>query len=169
MNIIYFENIDSTNTYVKTNIDVLEDKTIVSANSQTQGHGRFERTWVDLGQDNIFMTFCLKPSGKIEIIYANLTQFLSVCLCKEIETFGLKPQIKWPNDVLINNKKVCGILAESVIKRGMLKGIALGIGINIMASKVDVEAIDRPVSALNLEGVNLNKNDLIKSLSKRFF
>lgn len=169
MNIISFKKIDSTNTYVKSNIENIEDKTIISVDAQTQGHGRFGRVWVDLGAENIYMTFCLKPSEKIEPVYANLTQYLSVCLCKEFETFGLNPQIKWPNDVLVSNKKICGILAETVIKRGMLKGIALGIGINVKSSLPAVGAIDRPVTALNLEGVSISKNDLINSLAKRFF
>lgn len=169
MNIIYFDELNSTNTYAKENIDNLSDKTVISADSQTGGYGRFDRVWVDLGADNIFLSFVLKPSEKMETVYTNLTQYLSVCLCKELETFGLSPQIKWPNDVLLNGKKVCGILAEAVVRGGMLKGIVLGIGVNLNSQSHALSLIDRPATALNLEGINVDKNDFIERLVNSFF
>lgn len=170
MKIIEFDELDSTNLYVKKNIDTLEDKSIISASVQSNGYGRFERKWVDLGSENIYMTFVLKPSEKILEVYSNLTQYLSVCLCKQLEGFGLKPQIKWPNDVLVNDKKICGILAEAVIKSSKLKGIALGIGINLNASEKSLLEIDRPATSLNIElGENINKQKFIEDLANRFF
>lgn len=170
MNIISFEKLDSTNTYAKSNIDNLEDKTVVSADYQSAGRGRFTRTWVDVGADNIYMTIVLKPSDEIKELYANLTQYLSVCLCKELVAFGLSPKIKWPNDVLLNNKKVCGILAESVIKAGKLKGIALGIGVNLNASADKLGEIDIPATSVNLElGRSVDKSQFMQNLLTRFF
>lgn len=170
MNIVYFEKIGSTNTYAKENIDSLADKTIISANIQTNGYGRFQRSWVDLGSENIYMTFVLKPPDKIKDVYANLTQYLSVCICKQFEELGIFPYVKWPNDVLINNKKICGILAETVIKGGKLKGIALGVGINLNASTESLNLIDRPATALNLElSKNINKKEFMEDLINRFF
>lgn len=170
MNILKFEEIDSTNLYVKKNIDSLDDKSIVSASVQTNGYGRFERKWVDLGSENVYMTFILKPSEQFIEVYSNLTQYLSVCLCKQLAEFGLSPQIKWPNDVLVNDKKICGILAESVIKSNKLKGIALGIGVNLNASGKSLLEIDRPATSLNIElGKNIDKQKFIKDLTNRFF
>lgn len=170
MNIIHFEKLDSTNSYAKFNIENIADKTIVSTDVQTNGYGRFERKWVDLGSENIYMSFVLKPSNKMLLTYANLTQYLSVCLCQYLETFKLSPKIKWPNDVLLNNKKVCGILAESVIKSGELKGIILGIGINLNASEEHLKEIDRPATALNIElGRNINKEKFMQELIDYFF
>lgn len=170
MNIINFEELDSTNKYAKENIEKLADKTIISANVQTNGYGRFNRKWVDLGTENIYMTFILKPSNELKEVYANLTQYLSVCLCKELETLNITPEIKWPNDVLINGKKVCGILAESVIKSSKLKGIVVGIGVNLNANLADVSEIDRPATSINIEiGRTINKKEFMESLVKRFF
>ena len=63
------------------------------------------RTWVDTGDENLYLTFVLKPFKEMNPIYANLTQYLSLILCYVLEEeYNLKPQIKWPNDVLVNNK-----------------------------------------------------------------
>lgn len=170
MNIINFDTLDSTNTYAKKNIDNLADKTIISTNIQTNGYGRFERSWVDLGTENIYMTFVLKPSEQLSQTHANLTQYLSVCLCKQLEELNLEPKIKWPNDVLLNGKKVCGILAETVIKGGKLKGIVLGIGVNLNASPNLLDEIDRPATSVNLElGQSIKKQEFMENLINRFF
>jgi len=185
MNIISFEKLDSTNTYSKKNIETLADKTVISADLQTSGYGRFNRSWVDLGSENIYMTFVLKPSDRLSGIHANLTQYLSVILCKQLEEMLpltpnpspargegrlLRPQIKWPNDVLLNGKKVCGILAESVIKGNVLKGIVLGIGVNLNASIENLNEIDRPATSVNIElGHTINKQEFIQKLVENFF
>lgn len=170
MNIIHFDELDSTNNYAKSNIDDLADKTVISTDIQTKGRGRFTRSWVDLGPDNIFMTFVLKPSKTLLPVYSNLTQYLSVILCKQLEEMGLGPKIKWPNDVLLSDKKVCGILAESVIKQGKLKGLVLGIGVNLNAAKNDLDNIDIPANAINIElGKPVNKQEFINKLIEKFF
>ena len=107
MEIIHLEEIGSTNEYVKNNITNLNDKSVVYADRQISGHGRLGRTWVDTGDENLYLTFVLKPFKEMNPIYANLTQYLSLILCYVLEEeYNLKPQIKWPNDVLVNNKKM---------------------------------------------------------------
>lgn len=153
MKIIKLEETESTNTYSKEHLTLLEDRTVVHALHQTNGRGRLNRTWVDLGDNNLFFSIILKPSKNFNSVYSNLTQYTSVILCKIFENYGLNPKVKWPNDVMIDGKrKICGILCETVIENNELKGIILGIGINLNASKKDVENIpDRIVTALNLE------------------
>lgn len=168
--IISFEKIDSTNTYVKQNMDFLLDRVIVATDLQTNGYGRFERSWVGLGPENIYMTFVLKPSDKLLPIHANLTQYLSVILCQKLESMGLSPQIKWPNDVLLGGKKVCGILAETVLKTGSLRGIALGIGVNLNASPEAIGQIDRPATSLDIElGHAVSKQEFRQDFIEKFF
>ena len=170
MKIINFDEIDSTNTYAKKNIEKLGDKTIVVANKQTSGHGRFTRKWTDLGTENIYMSFVLKPCDHFLPVYSNLTQYLSIILCKIFEAEGLEPSIRWPNDVLINNKKIIGILCETVMRGNSFTGLVLGVGINLNANSKDISTINQPATALNLElGKNVDKKIFLNKLLNTFF
>lgn len=171
MQVITLEEADSTNVYAKSNLAALEDKTIIHALRQTSGRGRLSRQWVDLGDGNLFISFVLKPSDIFKEVYSNLTQYLSVILCELLEEYGLAPQIKWPNDVLINGKKIAGILSETVMQGNSFKGLVLGIGVNLNAKKEDTDNIpNKAVTALNLE---LNKEvdmyKFLQELSEKFF
>ncbi len=170
MKIIGLEETDSTNNYAKINIETLADRTVIHAKRQTSGRGRLNRKWIDLGEGNLFMSVVLKPSDTFNEIYPNITQYLSVVLCKVLETYGLKPQIKWPNDVLIDGKKIAGILSETVMQGGKLLGLIVGIGVNLNATQNDVNAIpDKIVTSLNLEGVNVDVESFRTSLVNEFF
>ena len=169
--IIELDEVDSTNLYAKSNLAAIEDKSVVSANRQTAGRGRFERAWVDLGSENIFMSLILKPSDEFKSLYANLTQYFSVILCEMLEEYGLKPKIKWPNDVLVDGKKIAGILSETVMQGQNFKGLVLGAGINLNAQEEDLAKItDKEVTALNIEvGHFIDKNEFLDKLLERFF
>ncbi len=172
MRIIELDKTESTNSFAKADIDLFEDKTVITAKSQTSGRGRLTRSWVDLGEGNLFMSIVLKPSDVFNEIYSNLTQYLSVSLCKVLETYGLKPQIKWPNDVLTGGKKIAGILSESVmLPGGKLKGIILGIGVNLNANQADIDAIpDKIATALNIEtGKEIDLKEFTTNLLDEFF
>ena len=168
---IYLKEINSTNTYAKENIEKFADKTIIYTDRQTAGRGRFTRTWIDLGCRNLYMTIILHPGEKFLETYSNLTQYLSLKTCQTLEEYGVSPQIRWPNDNLVNNKKISGILSEAVFRSNTLKGIALGIGVNLNAKIEDVKAIpDRIATSLNLEtGFSVNKIDFQNKIIKEFF
>lgn len=168
MKILKFDCIDSTNTYGKSNFDNLDDKTVIISDEQTQGRGRFNRTWISQDCDNIYLSLILKPEKKDYL--ANLTQYMSVIAAKTIETYNVAPQIKWPNDVMINNKKVCGILCEGVIKNNKLLGVILGIGINVNANEKILETINKPATSLNIELEQKIDRDLfLKKFLDNFF
>lgn len=172
MNIISLGEVNSTNLYAKQNLDCLEDKTVICAVAQTSGRGRFNRTWVDLGEGNLFMTIVLKPSNIFEDIYANITQYLSVVLCKLFKEYGLESSIKWPNDVLIKGKKISGILSETVMRGNTFKGLVLGVGVNLNAKPEDLSLVkDKKITALNIElgQCYADKNLFMEKLLNEFF
>lgn len=172
MNIIYLDEVNSTNSYAKENFDKFVDKTIVTAVSQTAGRGRYNRKWVNFGKGNLFLTFVLKPSDEFKQIYACLTQYLSVVLYNVLRDYGLEPSIKWPNDVLINNKKIAGILCESVMVKNKFKGLVLGIGVNLNVKQTDFSFVaDKEITSLNVQLANeyVDKNLFTEKLLNEFF
>lgn len=172
MNIIILDEVDSTNLYAKHNLASLEDKTIIIANNQTSGRGRFDRVWIDLGEDNLFLSFVLKPSDSFKDVYANLTQYLSVILVNVLEEYGLSPSIKWPNDVLIDGKKIAGILSETVMQGNKFNGLVLGIGVNLNSEKSNLSLVkDKKITALNVEldREHVDKKLFYEKLVNEFF
>lgn len=170
MKYLHFEQINSTNNYCKENIDSIDDKTIVYTSNQTQGRGRFNRTWVDLGSENIFMSYVLKPSKELKPVYSNLTQYTGLKLAETFIEYGIDPKIKWPNDILINGKKISGILAETVFRNNELKGIVIGVGLNLNADVKDFGQIDKPITALNIETNSpVDKIEFLKKFTNIFF
>ena len=169
MNLFYLEEIDSTNKYAKEHIQNLSDKTVVYTFNQTNGRGRLERKWSYLGKDNIYASIVLKPSEDMREVYSNLTQYLCVILAQTFEEYGVKPKIKWPNDIQINSKKISGILAEGVIEKGKLEGLVLGFGINLNTKKELLDKINQPATSLNIEtGEDIDKEIFLKKLLAKF-
>ncbi len=169
MNLFYLEEVSSTNQYAKDNIDKLDDKTIVYTYNQTNGRGRLNRKWSFTGEDNIYASIILKPSTEMKEVYSNLTQYLCVILCEMFEEYGVSANIKWPNDIKINNKKISGILAEGCINNGKLQGLVLGFGINLNTKIEILSKIDQPATSLNIEtGREIDKKIFLKKLSDKF-
>ncbi len=172
MNIIELAEIDSTNLYAKLNLDILPDKSVILAQKQTNGRGRFDRTWIDLGEGNVFISIVLKPSDVFLPVYSNLTQYLSVILCRIFDEYGIDTTIKWPNDVLCHGRKISGILSETVVKGNLFKGLVLGFGVNLNASKNSLKSIkDKEATALNIElgREYVDKKLFVEKLLKEFF
>lgn len=170
--ILRLEETESTNSYAKEHIDTLDDRTVVHALRQSHGRGRLNRTWVDLGQGNLFISIVLKPSDKFSDVYSNITQYASVALCRVLEKYGVTAKIKWPNDVMVDGiRKISGILSESVIEGGILKGIVLGIGVNLNTTEHDVNSIEnRIATGLNLEiGRPVDMNEFLNEFLSEFF
>lgn len=171
MQIIRLEEVDSTNSYAKTHIENFADRTAIHALKQTSGRGRLNRSWINLGEGNLFLSIILKPSCEFNENYPNLTQYLSVVLCRVLEAYGLEPAIKWPNDVLVNGKKIAGILSETVMQGQNLKGIVLGIGVNLNSSYNQLASIpDKIATSLNLEiNKQINLDIFLNELLTEFF
>ena len=135
---IHFPTIDSTNQWVKENLSELDKKdlTIVTADHQSKGRGRFNRPWLSPKGQNLYASFHLYGE------YNPLS--MAIAITEVLEDNGFKPLIKWPNDILIDNKKVAGILTEKVGKH-----IIIGIGLNVNMNRDLLEQIDKPATSLS--------------------
>ena len=143
---IHFDEIDSTNTYLKNTYKLLDNFTFVSADYQSHGKGRNDRVWKSNKGENLMFSFLIKDENLLK--QSPIISLLSaVEVAKAIETYKIKGvSIKWPNDVLINDKKVCGILAEGQLPDYMV----VGIGINAN-QKAFPDGLRRPATSLCLE------------------
>ncbi len=169
--IVTLDEVPSTNSYVLENMPYLDNGTIIYTSNQTAGRGRYNRHWVCDETDNIYMSFVLKPVNIKNYPFPNLTQYLTVCVCKILERdFNLAPVIKWPNDILVNNCKISGILAETGMKNNTVQGIALGLGLNVNMGKETLEKIDQKATSLSvLTGRNYNSEKIVRNICDEFF
>jgi BirA family biotin operon repressor/biotin-[acetyl-CoA-carboxylase] ligase len=136
--------------------------TVVMAGEQTEGRGRIKRRWLSV-RGNIALSIILYPS----ISYLPyLVMLASLAVVHSIEAVtGLKPQIKWPNDVLINGKKVSGILTENELKGSRVACAIIGIGINVNLRAADFPEISATATSLNDElGRSVSPVDFVRHL-----
>ncbi|MFH1874414.1 MAG: biotin--[acetyl-CoA-carboxylase] ligase [Pseudomonadota bacterium] len=165
---IHFEQIDSTHLYAIQNGSKLADQTVITADYQSQGQGRQDRVWVSKPGDSLLLSLILKP--QITPFQASLiTPVLSLALVKFLEALDLKPQIKWPNDILIKEKKIAGILAQAVLQQNKLDFVVASFGLNINQDQQALEQIDRPATSIfNEVGQKYQPNQFIESILEIF-
>lgn len=145
MNQLHFESIDSTNNYLKQHYKELKNFTFVSADYQTNGKGRNEREWKSENGKNLLFSLLLLDKQLFNH-YKELSIITAYSIIKVLENIGIKDlKIKWPNDVYANNKKIAGILLESV-STGDIECIIVGIGINVNQNIFDGEYRVEPTS-----------------------
>jgi len=128
--IYYFDTIDSTQSFaLRLASKPYENGSIVIAERQTRGKGRLNRRWIS-PKGGIWLSILLKPD--FEVSYVSLFPIItSLALAKAIEkVLKLKPRLKWPNDVTLNNKKVAGILIEASIETNKIDYLIIGVGMN---------------------------------------
>lgn len=136
--VVYCQETGSTNDdAIKWLDEGVEDFSVIVSDLQTSGRGRGSRKWITEPGSSLAFTVIFRPEEAQVSLLALYSPLGGLAVAQAIENItGLKPQIKWPNDVLINRKKVCGILSEAVWEGSQLKGIVLGIGINIAPTSI---------------------------------
>jgi BirA family biotin operon repressor/biotin-[acetyl-CoA-carboxylase] ligase len=126
--LLFLDEVDSTNEYVKRNLSSLADGAVVRAGHQTAGKGRLGRKWSD-GKDSLLFSLLLK--SRLDPARVSLLPLLAgAAVYKMLEKNSVPAAIKWPNDVLLDGRKCCGILVEG-ISQGSLVKVVLGIGLNL--------------------------------------
>ena len=162
-NVLYYPRVTST-------MDVARQEarrgaaegTVIIADEQTAGKGRIRRSWFT-PKGNIALSIILYP-GVSYLPYLIMLASLAVANSIEAET-GLKTQIKWPNDILIGGKKVCGILVESDVREDAVAYAIIGIGINVDFRIADFPDIAATATSLGTElGRDISRIRLLKRL-----
>jgi len=164
-NLIYYETVKSTNSLLFELADNnLEDGSVLIADTQTGGKGRLGRSWFSPKGVNLYFSVLLRPEVSPQNS-AVFTFLASLALAETLDELNISCRIKWPNDILIGNKKVAGVLTEMKNDGNSLNFIVIGIGLNINLSKEliddNLKVISDSVTSLSIEsGRNLNREEI---------
>ncbi len=150
MNIIheYYDVIDSTNNELKRRgaAGNAPEGLVISAGAQTAGRGRSGHEWESPTKVSVATSMVLHPTVAIHHV-PRLTLIAAMAVASAIEqTCDLKTEIKWPNDIIVNKKKVCGILTEMSANTGKIEYVVVGIGVNIHTRNFPKEIADKAIS-----------------------
>ncbi len=162
-NYIFFHTVNSTNTYAKEND--LPDGTVILAENQTAGRGRKGRKWISTEGKGLYFSIVLKKdiSPADLLVYSLL---FPVAVRKAIvQKIDLPIQIKWPNDLYLNGKKLAGFLIETEIEGNSATKIVAGIGININQTEKDLYELQDIATSLRIEyGNELNRKEIFSDI-----
>lgn len=163
--VIHLKTVDSTNRYAR-----LVDDTgiLIVAEEQTQGRGRLGRTWVSPAGEGLWFTLVLKPD--LDPTQAALvTQIAASAVWQGIEAVtGIQASIKWPNDIQIANRKVCGILTEMNSELGAIERLMVGIGINVNGPEMPAELAEIATSLRIETGISWSRKALLLAVLQAF-
>lgn len=168
-NLYYYEDTDSTNAdAMRLGEEGAEHGTLVVANHQNKGRGRRGRVWQSPVGTTISMSFLVKPEiapGKASM----LTLVMALAVAKGIEeACDLSTAIKWPNDILVNGKKVCGILTEMKAEMDYIHGVIIGVGINVNVESFPEELQSMATSLILEKGRKVSRAEVIERVAENF-
>lgn len=161
---IHFESVDSTNNWLKAHAKSLDPQkiTCLIADVQTAGRGCYARQWISKkGNLQMSLFFSMKLENPL---LPHAAQLLTFSAAQILKAEQVPIQIKWPNDLLIDGKKLCGVLAETIQLDGQL-GVIIGLGMNVNAS---VQADQPTTSLIEATGRNWDLNDLSAKIIAQF-
>lgn len=167
---VFLKEVDSTQTFVKKHAQEFNQNkiTCVVADTQTSGYGRHQRKWLSPSSfENIYCSFYFVLPSSIKN-FVNISELLSYSLIEFLIENGLKPEIKWPNDVLLSQKKLAGILCETSFQNETVQ-IFLGIGLNVNLPKKECSQVDQPATSLLIETEKKWQRDFVlEKVQKQF-
>ena len=166
---VYFaEKVDSTNSWIKRlSKEGAEHGTLAVAEFQSAGRGRFDRKWEAPEGSSVMMTILLRP--EFEPQYASmLTLVMGLAVAQAVDELGFKVSIKWPNDVVLSRKKICGILTEMGTNGTKIGYVLIGVGINVNLWEFPEEMQDKATSLALESGQEYDRNQIIGLVMKHF-
>jgi BirA family biotin operon repressor/biotin-[acetyl-CoA-carboxylase] ligase len=129
-----------------------EDGSLVVADTQTSGRGRESRQWVTNSGSALAMSLILRPSEEESEFIPRFSALPALGLVRTLDSFGLEAQVKWPNDVLLNGKKVAGVLVEGEWQGDRLIWLAVGMGVNVSPEAIPSDSELRyPATSIETE------------------
>ncbi len=163
----YFDSIGSTNDEALAwAAEGAADLSIVIADEQTQGRGRLNRKWFTPMGSALAFSLILQSSPALRPHLSRTVGLAALSIAESCSKIGLAPQIKWPNDILLNGKKIAGILVETVWSGDELDALVIGMGINVCSASVPpADLLQFPATSLEDElGSEVKREDILLSV-----
>lgn len=164
----HFETLPSTNEWAKKCFIGLSAGTLllVTAEEQSAGKGQFGRQWISPKGVNVYATFAFLAKEESEPLF--FTRLLALSAASALQDIGIKATLKWPNDLLVNGKKIAGILCETAPSQEFL-AIAAGIGLNVNMSQEHLSSIDQPATSISVEkGEHFLPSSVLEGIKEHF-
>ena len=151
---------DSTNSWIKRLAkEGASEGTLALAEFQSAGRGRLGRSWEVPEGTSVMMSILLRP--KFEPQYApTLTLVMGMAVAKAVKSLGFDVSIKWPNDVVVSHKKICGILTEMGVRDGKIDYAVIGVGINVNIKEFPEEMVDKATSLYLESGKEFDRSQI---------
>ena len=152
--IIWLKLTDSTNDEARRHLDALDNLSVLSAETQTAGRGQGDHTWTSAPGQNLTFTLVLKfppcaPIATSEILL--ITQAVTGGIRRYLLSKGVESRIKWPNDIYVGDRKICGILIENILDGKQVSSSMIGIGLNLNQDRFPAD-LPNPISLRQLTG-----------------
>ena len=151
METLWLEETDSTNNYLKDNWGSVKPMTLVVAVNQTAGRGQRGNSWESEPGKNLTFSFYFSPEGVRPAEQFVVSEAVSLAMVRTLEEYGISAEVKWPNDIYVGDRKICGILIENSIFGDSISRCFVGIGLNVNQEKFVSDA-PNPVSMTMLTG-----------------
>lgn len=167
--LLYEDSVGSTNDCLKEMAaQGAENGCVLASDRQTAGKGRLGRTWVSPAGENIYFSILLRPAYAPEKA-SPVTLVMGLSVCQAVrEAAGLPAMIKWPNDVVVDGRKVCGILTEMKAVPGRIEYVIIGTGINVHQRDFAPEIADKAVSVDLAAGRRISRGSILAEVLARF-
>lgn len=163
--IIWLKSTDSTNSELRRRLDQSGNLSIIAAEMQSAGRGQGDHTWHSAPGRNLTFSIllrhnCLKASDALAV-----TSIMALGIRDYLQTKGIEPWIKWPNDIWVGEKKICGILVENTIHAGLIDFSIVGVGLDLNQTDWPAE-LPNPVSLKDLTGKEYDTREELRLLSE---
>ena len=166
--IIQLETIDSTNEYLKRHQNSMASGTIVRADQQSRGKGRRGHEWTSVRGKSLLFSMLIKPHMTFQPA-TNFSICPAIALIRALAQLDIKAAVKWPNDIVINDRKIAGILVESSWQSDTLKTVVIGVGINISQNQNEFNELSEAGSILTQTGKYIDREKLFKLVYSEFY
>lgn len=167
-----YEVLESTNVTAKEEAEKgAEGGTVIVADRQTAGKGRRGREWNSPSGGNLYFSLLLRPDFEPDRA-SMLTLVMALSVAKALDGIVGKdcprPEIKWPNDIVMNGKKVCGILTEMGLKQSAIDYVIIGVGINVCRQQFGAKLVDKATDLETLCGQKIQRDELLQRILEAF-